>query len=173
MLIGFQNHLPLTVKSFDGRNCIVEEPLRFRDWLGNEYRTKAFIKTDGGSVPKLGVIGGLVVLLAFVLSFWWPPAKWLVPLGALVGYASFYFDFYGKWWWSYILHDALYQGNVERWNHDAQAWLPYRPPQAKCDALLFQAMRTQHASKLEALDVWLALHWFGRKAFKLDRGGAK
>ena len=166
---GFQNKLPLLTRSGDGRNCIVLEPLYFTDKYDTQYRTPIGLKTDGGSVPPLGLIGGLVSMLAFLLCQFNGWFAVLGAVGAIVSIASYHLNFYGRWWWSYIFHDSLFQGNTEKWSHHDQKWLPYMPSEAKANTLLFESMKTQHANRLEALIVWVNLHWFGWKAFREDR----
>ncbi len=169
MSAAFQNLRPLNNRTFDGRNCIIEEHLYYIDRLGNYYRTRLWLRTDGGSIPPLGTIGGALMFVVLLLTWW---SHWFAFLGIpclLVCVAGLYLTSYAKWWWSYIFHDACFQDQIELW--DGAAWEPFTLTEKESNALLYEAMGTrgQDAMWWEKTVVWIALHWFGWRAFDEDR----
>lgn len=166
---GFQNTTGLGNRTFDGRNCIIEDRLYAIDRLGNKYRTKSFLRTDGGSIPPLGTIGGVLMFLTMLLTRW---SAWFYLLAIpclLVCIAGLYLTSYAIWWWSYVFHDACYQGQVERFNPHTNEWEDFMPSEALSNALLAEFMGTQKAQWWEYSVVWIALKWFGWRAFSQDR----
>ncbi len=165
---GFQNKLPLSTRSFDGRNVIVGEHLHYIAKDGNEYRTETFLRSDGGSIPNLGFIGGVVMLAGWLLAGWHPwPGGALVLAGFIACTAALRLKSYGRWWWSYVFHDGLFQNRVEKLV--GLNWTKWNPTETKSNALLFEAMESQKADYWEAVMVWINLNWFGWRAFKSDR----
>lgn len=167
---GFVNHRGLQNRSTDGRNCVIEEPLEFVDKLGNLYRTETFLITDGGSIPPLGVIGGVLMFLVHFLARFSGWFELLAIPCLLVCISGLYLTSYARWWWSYILHDACYKDRLERWDGNAWAHCTLTEPQS--NSLLYQAMRKQKAHWWEYTIVFLALHCFGWRAFDADRKAA-
>lgn len=169
MTPGFHNSMGLLTRSFDGRHFIVEDHLHFVDKCGNEYRTKFALTTDGGSIPNLGIIGGAICSAGYLLSH---VSEWfglLVLAGLLVCFAGVYLMPYGRWWRSYVFHDALFKRMVERWSSTTQRWEHYRADESRSNALLFEAMEIQEDSPILISAVWLAVHWFGWRAWNDDR----
>lgn len=87
---GFQNVRALSVRSSDGWHCIVEEHLEFRTHLGSRYRTKLFLRTDGGSIPRF-----LWWLLPpFGKDCWW---SYILHDGAFQNLLEIYDEKIGHW----------------------------------------------------------------------------
>ncbi len=166
---GFQNKQPLLVRTYDGRNCIVNDRLVFRDHKFRMFRTMDLMKTDGGSLPPLSFIGGMVIFAATVGLEWSGWFWWLAGLGALVCIAGLHLESFGRWWWSYVLHDGCYQGNLEISLDDGKTWHPYAPTEDESNELLDEAMQSQRADWWEYTLVYVNLKWFGWRAFDTDR----
>ncbi len=166
---GFQNTQGLRNSSFDGGNVIAIDRLYFVDRLGNYYRTAAYLHTDGGSVPPLGVIGGVVVFVAHWMCHFSSWFNLLAVFGIVTCLAGLYLMSYAEWWWSYILHDAAYQDNLERWSDQKQVWVKSTLTEHESNNLLYDAMSTQKALFWEYFVVWFALELCGWRAFDEDR----
>lgn len=172
MTKGFQNKNWLQNSSCDGRNCIITDRLHYIDGFGNEYRTDTGWKSDGGSVPPLGVIGCLLMFGVVLLAHYSDWFELLAIPSLLVGVSGLYLTSYAKWWWSYVFHDALYQGRVEKLDRASGLWLKFAPPEDVCNALLYEAMATQGALFWEYYIVWFFLNIGGWRAFNEDRKAA-
>lgn len=166
---GFKNTQPLLTRSFDGRNCIVQERLVLRARSGRLIRTAVHMRTDGGSLPPLSFIGGAVIFAAYWLRGFSELFDLLALLGAAVCVAGLYLKSYGRWWWSYVFHDGCFQGNLEISSDDGVTWRPYAPTEPDSNYLLYQAMASQGARWWEYTVVFIALQFFGWRAFDDDR----
>jgi hypothetical protein len=132
-------------------------------------RTKKFLRTDGGSIPPLGTIGGAIMFGVLLLTWW---SHWFAFLGIpclLICVAGLYLTSYAKWWWSYVFHDGCYQDQIERYDEIHSRWVKFEINEAESNALLYWLMGTQGAMWWEYTVVWIALNWFGWRAFDEDR----
>lgn len=166
---GFQNVEALLNRSFDGRNSIVMERLMFRDHAGRLYRTNSFLRTDGGSIPRLDLIGTILMALGWISSYFTAWSTALSALGLIICLGGVWIKFYGREWWSFIFHDALFKNQVEISDDDGKTWHPRAFNESKSNALLHEAMESQDAHRLKHAIIWIALHWFGWRAFNEDR----
>jgi len=80
---------------------------------------------------------------------------WLIP------------PFGKKDWFSFILHDGCYRNSIEIWNFGR--WIKWTPNEAVSNWLLRDAMRSQHYSPFRRAGVYIALKYFGWRAFDEDR----
>ena len=103
----------LDVRTRDGLNDILLCPLIFQSASGKLYRAPRGGSTDGLSIPK-------------VLQN--------IPGFSAVG---------GGDWWSGVLHDSPYRGQLEEWDDNAQDWIPANLTRAEADALIKEALETQ------------------------------
>lgn len=172
MKAGFPND-GLLVRSTDGRNSIVEEHLIFRDprlgWHRRLYRTQPKLHTDGGSLPPLSFIGGAAVFAAHwlcIVSQWF---EILLCIGFAVCVIGIYLKFYGRWWFSYILHDGFYQDKIEISDDYGRTWRHHTFTERESNWMLKQAMRSQGAWWWEYTVVFKTLKAFGWRAFDEDR----
>jgi hypothetical protein len=178
---GFQNRQGLQNRTFDGRNCIIGQPLVYRDSKRRLYRTEDFLRTDGGSVPPLSFIGGMILSAASICG-WWDFivnshfVRVVFVILAVVGFSictvGWFIKSFGRWWWSYVFHDALFQDKVEISDDDGKTWRHHAFGEVECNDLLREAMRSQRAAPWERGIVWLMLNLFGWRAFDADRRAA-
>ena len=103
----------LDVRTRDGLNDILLCPLIFQSANGKLYRAPRGGSTDGLSIPKI------------VQN---------IPGFSAVG---------GGDWWSGVLHDSPYRGQLEVWDDTAQDWVPANLTRAEADALIKEALETQ------------------------------
>jgi hypothetical protein len=178
---GFQNKQGLQNRTFDGRNCIIGQPLVYRDANSRLYRTEEFLRTDGGSVPPLSFIGAMMIAASLLCAFSYDIFKfhWLQVVTAILSLTGFstalaglYLKSFGRWWFSYVFHDALFQDKVEISDDDGATWRHHSFSEAECNDLLREAMRGQRAAPWERGIVWLMLNLFGWRAFDADRRAA-
>lgn len=74
---------------------------------------------------------------------------------------------FGIEWLSFILHDCLYQGNVEK-RVGNNSWLRVQLPFAECNEMLLRALLGDKVSKVRAEIIYYAVKEFGQKAFSDD-----
>lgn len=136
-------NLPAKVSTSDGRNLVFLEPLEFVLPNQRRYRIPAGAKTDGASTPRL---------------IWW-----IIPPFGLPG------NNYGPPSWG---HDAAYQRTLEKLMPDG-SWERITTAEFWDDKLILHLMAAQGVSWLMRWTIYIALHLFGRTAFKEDRKEAK
>ena len=103
----------LDVRTRDGLNDILLCPLIFQSASGKLFRAPRGGSTDGLSIPKI------------VQN---------IPGFSAVGDGD---------WWSGVLHDSPYRGQLEVWDDTAQDWIPANLTRAEADALIKEALETQ------------------------------
>lgn len=74
---------------------------------------------------------------------------------------------FGKIWKSGVIHDAAFRLKLERWN--GHKWVACILNEKQCNWLIHDAMESQGASWIEHTVIYLALKWFGWRAFDEDR----
>jgi uncharacterized protein DUF1353 len=74
-----------------------------------------------------------------------------------------------KDWFSFILHDGCFRNKIEKW--DGLNWARWVPSEQQSNWLIHDAMKAQGYSPLKRFGVYLALEWFGWRAFDEDRKG--
>jgi hypothetical protein len=76
---------------------------------------------------------------------------------------------FGKLWKSGVLHDGAFRDNLEYLDWHKQKWMPITLDEDACNELIFDAMRSQRATRLERYAIYINLQWFGWRAFDEDR----
>ena len=76
---------------------------------------------------------------------------------------------FGKIWFSGVIHDAAYRNTLEKLNDTETTWLPITLSEEDSNELIHEAMETQGAGWLEHTVIYIALEWFGWRAFDADR----
>lgn len=139
---GFQNTGPVLNETWDFRNFVLKESLRYLAKDGRLYRAPEGTTTDLLSVP--------------------PPAWFeIAPFG--------HWD--GKEWIgakSGIMHDAGYRGTLEVQTHGGN-WIKAKFDQSSCDDLIAEMLESEGFDSLLKDAVFQNLRAFGGRAFAVDR----
>lgn len=72
-----------------------------------------------------------------------------------------------KDWFSFIIHDGCFRDSIDM--EIGGFWVKWTPDEAESNWLIHDAMKAQGYSPLKRFGVYLALEWFGWKAFDEDR----
>jgi len=149
----------------DGRNWKLDNELKFVLPTGETIAVPAGFKTDLASIPPLGFIGGLVMLLgaaligiafsgtapvAFVVS-----GYGFVIAGFLVCAASPFLKAYGRYTYSAVLHDWMFQTHAY--------------PFTVCNWILLLGMKSENTARWERSLIWLNVQLFGYGIYQRDR----
>ena len=100
---------PGLVPQADGWNWQLDGKLAVRLPDGRIVEIPDKFKTDLASVPPLGVVGGIVMLLGWLLQLATPWADVIVIAGFLVCVASAYIKAFGKYTYSAVFHDWMWR----------------------------------------------------------------
>jgi hypothetical protein len=148
----------------DGQNWRLDSELKFLLPTGETITVPAGFKTDLASIPPLGFIGGLVMLLgaaligiallgtAAALMAW---GYGLIGSGFLVCAASPFLKAYGRYTYSAVLHDWMFQTHAY--------------PFTVCNWILLLGMKSEDTARWERSLIWLNVQLFGYAIFKRDR----
>lgn len=93
----------------DGRNWQLDGALKVRLPDGRIVEIPDKFKTDLASVPPLGVVGGIVMLLGWLVQHLTEWADVMVLLGFLICIASAYIKAYGKYTYAAVFHDWMWR----------------------------------------------------------------
>lgn len=74
---------------------------------------------------------------------------------------------FGVEWLSFILHDCLYNGNVEK-GIGNNSWMRVQLSFNDCNEILLHAMLEDGVNKLKAYTIYYAVEKYGQKAFSDD-----
>ena len=108
--------------------------VRTRDGLNDVLLTPLIFQSAGGELyraPKGGGTDGLSIPQLF------QSIPWLSATGA---------D-----WWSGVLHDSPYRGQLEKWDAATEDWIPANLTRAQADALIKEALQTQLLADLKPI----------------------
>jgi hypothetical protein len=149
----------------DGRNWQLDNPLKFLLPTGETITVPPGFKTDLASIPPLGFIGGLVMLLgAMLIGIAFSGVAPFTPIlsgygcviaGFLVCAASPFLKAYGRYTYSAVLHDWLFQTHAY--------------PFTVCNWILLIAMKSEATPRWERSLIWLNVQLFGYAIYQRDR----
>jgi hypothetical protein len=149
----------------DGRNWQLDSELKFVLPIGETITVPAGFKTDLASIPPLGFIGGLVMLLGAALigiAFSGTAQVTLVVCGYgcviagfLVCAASPFLKAYGRYTYSAVLHDWIFQTHAY--------------PFTVCNWILLMGMKSENTAWWERSLIWLNVQLFGYAIYRRDR----
>jgi hypothetical protein len=148
----------------DGVNWRLDGDLEFVLPTGETITVPDGFRTDLASIPPLGLLGGTAMLLAAltlaaVISFRLP--AWSMSAAALIlviGYAvcaaSAYLKAYGRYTYSAIVHDWLFQTHAY--------------PFTVCNWILLLGMKSENTAWWERMLIWFNVQVFGYRIYQND-----
>lgn len=86
---------------------------------------------------------------------WW--LWWLIP------------PFGKNDWWSFVLHDGCFRDSIERWDFRENEWIKWTPTESESNDLIHDALISQGYGWWKTMRIYIALKWFGFRAFDEDR----
>lgn len=145
---------PGIVPLIDGKNFVLDSDLVAELEDGRKITVPAGFKTDLASIPPLGVLGGVILFVAF-----WLPHGIIDYAIALIGFlicmASAYLKAYGKYTYAAITHDWIFQTHFYSFT--------------VCNWILLILMRAEKTAKWERFLIWFNVQAFGYGIYKSDK----
>ena len=146
---------PGLVPLMDGKNWELADMLRFQLPDGRIIEVPKGFKTDLASVPPLGVVGGSVMALGYLISQFTQWGSLAVAAGFAVCIISAYLKAFGKYTLAAVLHDWLFKTHLF--------------PFTVCNWYLLIAMRSEKTAPWERAAIWFNVQVFGYGIYKSDK----
>ena len=139
----------------DGKYFTLDADLKFIMPGGRVIIVPGGFKTDLASIPPLGVLGGCVLAISFLLGqfFWW--AVFPAAAGLFVCIASAFLKAYGRYTRAAILHDWIFQTHLF--------------PFTVANWILMMAMTCDGVKRWERFLIWLNVQLFGLGIYRSDK----
>jgi len=140
----------------DGVNFRLNGILRATLPDGSHVTVPDGFKTDLASVPPLGVVGGIIMALGYLLSKLLALVGGpIVLLGFLICIASAYIKAYGKFTYSAVFHDWMFK--THHFSFTVSNWF------------FLLAMKGEHTALWVRSLMWFNVQVFGFKIYKNDK----
>ena len=134
----------------DGTNWRLSDGLQVQLPSGERVTVPAGFKTDLASVPPLGLLGGLVMLLAAGAAYFWR-VQWLLVglffVGFLICFASNWIKPYGRFTYAAVFHDYVFQRQLFSFT--------------VCNWYLLDLMKATRTPRWERCLIWFNVQLFG------------
>ena len=139
---------PGLVPLHDGVNWRLDGALQVRLPDGRIIEIPDGFETDLASIPPLGVVGGCVMWIGWLLGKFYPiTGDVLVFIGFLICLASAYLKAYGKYTYSAVFHDWMFRTHAF--------------PFTVCNWFFLLAMRGENTVRWERFLIWFNVQAFG------------
>ena len=149
----------------DGVHWRLDGELRYLRPTGEIITVPEGFVTDLASIPPLGLLGGTVMLVMVTglmagMAFGWPSGVAglclsVLLLGYIVCVASAYLKAYGRYTYSAVLHDWVFQTHAYGFS--------------ECNGLLRRAMKAEGTAWWERTLIWVNVQAFGYFIYQRDR----